>query len=84
MEQLLNEDTLDAGVEVEWEGQLYLTGNRYKDFVELWRDKQFVRTVKMSEIKISDINWDDLKDFPMDPPLPLNTFEESYPNKPPQ
>lgn len=41
----LNEDTLPGNTKVMWRNNIYETGNRRHDEVELYKDGVFVRTV---------------------------------------
>jgi hypothetical protein len=52
----LDEDTLNAGVDVVWKNQLYTTGNRHHSFVELWSGKKFKRTIKADCIQLIKSN----------------------------
>jgi hypothetical protein len=48
----LDEDTLKSGVLVVWRNKGYVTGNRYGDQVELYRDGRFIRTVSCNHVRL--------------------------------
>jgi hypothetical protein len=52
----LNDDTLDGQRLVMWRNKVYQTGNRYHHLVELWGNRQFIRTVSMRHIRLVEID----------------------------
>jgi Lar family restriction alleviation protein len=59
MGRSLNEDTLDGGQMVLYQNREFVTGNRYKNQVELFlcgKKQEFVRTVDASAIRLLDLS----------------------------
>ena len=45
-----DENDLDAGVVVHYKNHLYMTGNRYQEFVELYQTNKFKRVVPIKSV----------------------------------